>query len=339
MTFSHTGNRLQYDRRQIVRGFGLGAMSLGAATTFGTRPTWASWPPRTVRVVVPFGPGGPPDLVARVITEPLSKAIGTTVVVENKPGAGGTTGVVGVMREVPDGSTLLLCTSAFVLNKVLNDQLPYEPTASLTPICEVANAPNVFVVNAKLGVSTLKEFIALAKSRPEGFHYSSPGLGTTPQVSSELLRVRAGIKLVHVPYNNGPQAVQALITGLVQLNCMAVPLLQPHIEAGTFKALAVTSPGRWRGLPSVPTMREAGMDDFETDTLLMLAGPPKLPPTVVEPVAAATKALLQQPDVRARLEKAGMDVSGKGPAELAARIEKEEKKWTEIARTTGLISR
>jgi tripartite-type tricarboxylate transporter receptor subunit TctC len=176
------------------------------------------------------------------------------------------------------------------------------------------------------------------RSRPDGLHYSSPGLGTTPQVSSELLRVRAGIKLVHVPYNNGPQAVQAVITDLVQLSCMAVPLLQPQIDAGTLKALAVTSPRRWRALPDVPTMKEAGFDDFETDTLIMLAGPPNLPSEIVTPVADAMQALLQRPELRASLEKAGLDVTARGPAQLAARIAHDERMWTEIVKSTGLTS-
>lgn len=333
------GRGKQYNRRQIVRRAGLGVASLAATTILQVPKAQASWPPRIVRIVVPFGPGGPPDLVARVITEPLSKAIGTTVVVENKPGAGSTTGVISVVRAAPDGGTLLLCTSAFILNKVLNDQIPYEPTKSLTPICEIANAPNVFVVNPKLGVNTLKEFVELARSRADGLHYSSPGLGTTPQVSSELLRVRAGIRLVHVPYNNGPQAAQAVITDFVQLSCMAVPLLQPHIDAGALKALAVTSPTRWRALPNVPTMREAGFDSFETDTLVMLAGPPNLPSQIVTPVADAMITLLHQPELRATLEKAGLDITARGPDQLAMRIANDEKMWNEIARSTGLTSK
>jgi tripartite-type tricarboxylate transporter receptor subunit TctC len=327
----------RYSRRGLIRGFGAGAVSLGfALTTLGAPSARAAWPPRIVRIVVPFGAGGVPDFVARVMADPLSKAIGTTVVVENKLGAGGTTGVISVVRAEPDGSTLLLCTSAFILNKALNDQLPYEPMKSLTPICEIANAPNVFAVSSKLGVSTLQEFVALARSRPDGLHYASPGLGTTPQVSSELLRARAGIKLVHVPYNTGPQAVQALLTGHVQFICMAVPLLQPHIEAGTLKALAVTSPERWRALPNVPTMREVGFDNFETDTLLMLAGPPGLSPNIVNLVADAAQALLRQPDIRVALEKSGLDIVAKGPRELAARIARDERMWDDIVRATGL---
>jgi tripartite-type tricarboxylate transporter receptor subunit TctC len=332
------GNR-RYSRRRIVRSLGFGAVSLGAATMLSTRSAEAAWPTRIVRIVVPFGPGGPPDLVARVMIEPLSKAIEATVVVENKPGAGSTTGVLSVVRAEPDGGTLLLCTSAFILNKVLNDQLPYEPTKSLTPLCEIANAPNVFVVSSKLGVSSLAEFIALVRSQPDGMHYSSPGSGTTPQMSSELLRIRAGIKLTHVPFNVGPQAVQALLTGHVQLSCMAVPLLQPHIEAGTLKALAVTSPGRWRALPNVPTMREAGFDNFETDTLVMLAGPPGLPHELAKRVADATQALLRLSDVRVALEKAGLDILGNGPAGLAARIAKDEEMWRAIAKSIGVASK
>jgi tripartite-type tricarboxylate transporter receptor subunit TctC len=323
------------DRRRALAY--LGAMTCGAAATALTGgKAHAAWPDRPIKLVVPFGAGGPPDLVARVLVDPLAKELDGTVVVDNRPGAGGTTGVTSVARSEADGYTLLIATSAYIVNKALNEQISYDPIADFTPICEIANAPNVFVVNSGLGVNSLKEFVAFVKSQPNGVNYSSPGLGTTPQLSCELLRVRAGIVMQHIPYNSGPQATQALLTNLVQLFCSAMPLVQPHIDAGTLKPLAVTSATRWRGLPDVPTMQEAGFDDFVTDTMVMLAGPARLPTEITAKVSQATQAILTQPAVRQVLERGGFDIVAKPAAALAARISKEVPMWRNIVTVTGL---
>jgi tripartite-type tricarboxylate transporter receptor subunit TctC len=309
----------------------------GAATAALTGgKAHAAWPGRLVKIVVPFGAGGPPDLVARILADPLAKELNTTVVVENRPGAGGTTGVTGVARSEPDGYTLLIATSAYIVNKALNDKLSYDPIADFTPICEIANAPNVFVVNANLGVNSLKDFVAYVKRQPNGVNYSSPGLGTTPQLCCELLRVRAGIPMQHLPYNSGPQAVQALLTNLVQLFCSAVPLVRPHIEAGKLKPIAVTSATRWRGLPETPTMKEAGFDDFVLDTMVMLTGPAKLPTEITTKVSDALQTILKRPEIRQSLERNGFDVVAKPQAALAARIAKEVPMWRDIVTVTGL---
>lgn len=323
------------DRRRVI--VYLGVASCGAAATALTGgKAHAAWPDRLVKIVVPFGAGGPPDLVARVLADPLAKELDTTVVVENRPGAGGTTGVTGVARSEPDGYTLLIATSAYIVNKALNDKLSYDPIADFTPICEIANAPNVFVVNANLGVNSLKDFVAYAKRQPNGVNYSSPGLGTTPQLCCELLRVRAGIPMEHVPYNSGPQAVQALLTNLVQLFCSAVPLVRPHIESGKLKPIAVTSATRWRGLPDVPTMQEGGFDDFVLDTMVMLTGPARLPTEITTKVSDVLQTILKRPEIRQSLERGGFDVVAKPPAVLAARIAKEVPMWRDIVTVTGL---
>jgi tripartite-type tricarboxylate transporter receptor subunit TctC len=194
----------------------------------------------------------------------------------------------------------------------------------------------VFVVNANLGVNSLKDFVAYAKRQPNGVNYSSPGLGTTPQLCCELLRVRADIRMEHVPYNSGPQAVQALLTNLVQLFCSAVPLVRPHIESGKLKAIAVTSATRWRGLPHVPTMQEAGFDDFVLDTMVMLTGPARLPTEVTTKVSDVLQTILKRPEIRQSLERGGFDVVAKPPAALAARIAKEVPMWRDVVTVTGL---
>jgi len=170
------------DRRRVL-GFLSGALCVTVSTALTKRHASAAWPERPVRLVVPFAAGGPPDFVARLLADPLAAELGGTVVVDNRPGAGGTTGVSNVARSAPDGYTLLICTSAYILNRALSDLVSYDPVKDFTPICEIANAPNVFVVNAQLGVASLKEFAVFARSQPNGVSYSSPGTGTTPQLS------------------------------------------------------------------------------------------------------------------------------------------------------------
>jgi tripartite-type tricarboxylate transporter receptor subunit TctC len=323
------------DRRRVL---GLLTRALGAMVPIALtrRHADAAWPERPVRLVVPFAAGGPPDFVVRILADPLSAELGGAVVVDNRPGAGGITGVTNVARSEPDGYTLLICTSAYILNKALNDQVGYDPVKDFTPICEVANAPNVFVVNAKLGVNSLGEFVAFARGQPNGVSYSSPGTGTTPQLSSELLRVRTNISMAHVPYNSGPQAAQAVLSNLVQLSCSAIPLVQPHIAAGTLKPLAVTSGTRWRVLPDVPTMAEVGFDDFILDTMVMLAAPAHLPPQILAKLSAAMQTILARPAIHDALQRGGFDVVAKPANELAARISKEIEMWQNIVTVTGL---
>ena len=193
------------------------------------------------------------------------------------------------------------------------------------------------MVNANFGINSLKEFVAFARSQPKGVHYSSPGLGTTPQLSCELLRVRANILMEHVPYNSGPQAAQALLTNLAQLFCSAIPLVQPHIDAGTLKPLAVTSATRWRGLPDVPTMQEAGFDDFVLDTMVMLAGPARLPPEITARLSDAMQHDFSPARNPASLATSVASTSSLSyQAALAARISKEVPMWRDIVTATGL---
>ena len=323
------------DRRHVLAHLST-AIGAGAATMLGTRISFAAWPDHPIRVVVPFAAGGAPDFVARVLVDPLSIALGETIVVDNKSGAGGTVGVINVARSEPDGYTLLMCTSAYIVNKALNDHLGYDPIKDFTPICELVNSPNVFVVNPDLGVYSLKEFVAFARAQPNGVNYSSPGTGTTPQLSSELFRVRANIPMTHIPYNSGPQAAQAVLTNLVQLSCSAVPLVQSYIEAGKLRPLAVTSATRWRGMPDVPTMAEAGFDDFITDTMVMLIGPAGLPPEIVTKLSGVVQVILEQPAVREPLQRGGFDVVAKPGNELATRISKQVAMWHDIVAATGL---
>jgi tripartite-type tricarboxylate transporter receptor subunit TctC len=325
------------DERRLHASFSRrGLMKASAATCaaalvrLSSASAQQAWPAHPIKIVVPFEPGGPPDLIARMLAEQFSSDIGGVFVVENRAGAGSIIGVTGVARSEPDGYTLLVATSAFILNKALNPQVQYDPVRDFTPICEIATSPNVFTVSKALGVNSLKELRALAMSRPNGINYTSPGVGTTPQMSAELLRVRAGIPMTHVPFKGGPQAAQALLSGHVQLLCSSVPLVQPHIEAGTMVPLAVTGAQRWRGMPNVPTMAEAGFDNFVLDTMVMLSAPAKLPPAISDRLSAACQKALKLESVHAAIDKMGFDVIASTPEQIAARVKREVTTWSDV---------
>ena len=218
----------------------LEAAGAAASQPFSRHSTRRGLPGPTspIKLLVPFAPAGPVDQVARVIATPLGEALGTTIYVENRAGAGGNIGIANVARSDPDGYTLLVCSSAFMLNPSLYDQVAYDPVADFAPISEMATSPNVFLADPKLGVGSIAELVALAKKDPDKLNYASPGTGTTPQLSTELLKVRAGIKLTHVVFNGAGPAIQAILGGTVPVACTALPPAHPHIVAGTLR--------RWR---------------------------------------------------------------------------------------------
>ena len=301
------------------------------------RHAHAAWPvDKPLRIIVPFAPAGPVDVVARLVSVPLGEALKTSVVIENRAGAGGNIGIGAVARGDADGYSILMCSSAFMLNPSLYDNVPYDAVADFAAVSEMATSPNVFVANPSLGVSTIADLVALAKKEPDKLNYASPGTGTTPQLSAEVLKVRAGIKMAHVSHNGAGPAIQAVLAGTTQIACTALPPAQPHVEAGKLKALAVTGDKRWFALPQVPTMAEAGFKDFVHDTVIVMAAPVKTPGDVVARLAKEVNAALARPDIKERLQKAGFEVLAKGPDVLKARIAREVPMWKAVVAQTGI---
>jgi tripartite-type tricarboxylate transporter receptor subunit TctC len=323
-------------RRELLRaGVGLGAM---AATGLGLKQARAaaSYPDRTIRVVVPFAPAGPTDIMARVLSNHLGDALGRSVIVENKPGAGGNIGIGAVVHAEPDGYTLLVVSSAFVVNPSLYAKIPYDPYRDFAPIAELATSPNVILADPKLGINSIAELIARAKANPDELNYASPGVGTTPQLSGELLKIVAGIQIAHVPYPGAAPAIQAILGRVTQLACVALPPAHPYIESGALKALAITSAHRWFDLPDVPTMVELGYKDFVADTFQAFLAPAKTPRDVIELLSTSAINILKTPKVAEQLRNQGYEIIASGPEALRKGIADEVPKWRAVVAKAGI---
>jgi tripartite-type tricarboxylate transporter receptor subunit TctC len=325
-------------RRALLRNAGL---AIGALATpgigFGPRQAMAAgYPERTVRIIVPFAPAGPTDIMARILATHLGAAIGGTVIVENKAGAGGNIGIGAAAHAEPDGYTLLVTSSAYVVNPGLYASIPYDPYRDFAPIAELGTSPNVFVANPSLGVNSMAELIARAKADPNELNYSSPGVGTTPHLSAELLKLIGGIQITHVPFSGAGPAIQAVLGGTTQIACVALPPAHPQIESGALKALAVTGARRWFDLPDVPTMVELGFRDFVADTFQGFLAPAKTPPPIVELLAAKSIEILKTAQIAEQLRNDGFEVIANGPDGMRKRIADEVPKWRDVVAKAGI---
>ncbi len=330
------GDTLRPSRRDVFRN--LGALATAAAgALLGMRSAKAAaYPDRPIRIIVPFAPGGPTDIMGRILATHLGDAIGGTVVVENRGGAGGNIGMGVAARSEPDGYTLLLTTSAYVVNPSLYAHSPYDPYQDFAPIAELATSPNVILADPKLGISSIAELVARAKANPGELNYGSPGIGTTPHLTGELLKIKAAIEMTHVPFSGSGPAVQAVLGGTTQLAVVALPPAHPHVQAGVLKALAVTGPDRWFDLPDVPTMVELGYKDFVTDTFQGFFAPAKTPPAIVQQLASNSLAIVKTTRIAEQLRNDGFEVLAHGPDGLKKRIDDEVPKWRDVIMKAGI---
>jgi tripartite-type tricarboxylate transporter receptor subunit TctC len=297
----------------------------------------AAYPERTVRIVNPNTPGGPSDIIARLMAAELQQAIGGSVIVENKGGAGGNIGMGFVARAEPDGHTLLLASSAYSVNPGLYESLPYDPFRDFTALVEVATSPNVFTVKPELGVTTMKEFVALAKANPDRFNVSTSPIGTTPNVQAEVLKVREDLpKMSTIVFTGGGEAFQALLSGTVQLSSGVLAPAHPHIKSGAVKALAVTGRERWHDLPDVPTMQEAGYENFVFETYSALMAPAKTPPEIVARLEKDLLVILSRPAIREKLAQSGFQVQARDGKAHMDRIKREITMYREIIKQAGI---
>ena len=274
--------------------------------------------------------------MARVVATHLGEAMNGTLVVENRPGAGGNIGIGITAHAEPDGYTLLITSSAYVVNPGLYAKIPYDPYKDFAPIAELGTSPNVILVDPKLGVNSIADLVARAKANPNELNYASPGIGTTPHLSGELFKIDAGVNLTHVPFSGAGPAIQAVLSGTTQVAFAALPPAHPHIEAGALKALAVTGERRWFDLPDVPTMVELGYKDFISDTFQGFLAPAKTPPEIVQQLAAKSIEILKVAQTSDQLRNDGFEVIANGPDGMKKRIDDEVPKWRDIIAKAGI---
>jgi tripartite-type tricarboxylate transporter receptor subunit TctC len=322
-------------RRAILCGGGA-AIGIAAAGVSPFEAYAAGYPDRTVKIIVPFAPAGPTDIMARIVSVHLAEALGGSVIVDNRAGAGGNIGMGAVARAEPDGYTLLITSSALAVNPGLYAKVPYDPFKDFAPIGELGTSPNVFLANPKVGINSISELVARAKANPAELNYGSPGIGTTPHLSGELLKIASGIQMKHVPYPGAGPAVQAVLAGTVQIACTALAPAHPHIKSGSLKALALTGTSRWFDLPEVQTMIDLGYKDVVADTFQAFLAPAKTSPDIIELLSTKTTAILKTPKIAGQLRDGGFEVLATGPEEMRKRIAEEVPKWREAVAKAGI---
>ena len=296
----------------------------------------AQYPVKPVRLIVPFPPGGAVDYYARTVQNRLAETLGQPIVIENRVGAGGMIGADLVAKSPPDGYTLLIGNiAALAMNVGLYAKMPYDPVKDLTPIMRTVAVDYAMVVHPSVPVRTVAELVAYAKANPGKLSYGSAGAGSAPHLSMELLKQRAGIDLVHVPFKGGGPMVADLLGGQIQVVIADQANLMPQVKAGKLRALAVGTVVRSANYPDLPTIAESGYPGFEARAWQGIAGPAGMPPDIVRQLQAAIAKVMAMPEVRARLVEGGLDPIVTTPEEFGAFIRAEIAKWSKVAKDVG----
>jgi tripartite-type tricarboxylate transporter receptor subunit TctC len=321
------------ERRTLVRGLAALAFACVAAPVAAQT---GSWPNKPIRYIVPFAPGGTTDILARAVGEPLAKALGQPIVVENKPGQGGSIGAAELARSAPDGYTIGGGTiSSHGINATLYDKLSYDPVTSFAPITMYASQPNVLLVHPSVPAKDLKEFIALLKANPNKYSFGSAGNGTSQHISGELFKTMAGVQMQHIPYRGSGQMMPELLGGNLPVAVDNIATAMPHVKSGKLRALAVTSAQRSIVAPDVPTMAESGLPGYELTSWQAVFAPAGTPPAIVERLYTEIAKILKTPEMQKRLGDLGLDISGMPPAELAALVKSDVPRLGKIVKDSG----
>jgi tripartite-type tricarboxylate transporter receptor subunit TctC len=313
-----------------------GGLAVAAFVLLSVMAGAQNYPTHTVRIVVPFPAGGLNDTAARLLQPHLEKALGQTVIVDNRPGASGAVGTDAVAKATPDGHMLVVVASSHTVTPATNPKLPYNTERDLAPIAMIGKNPLLFVVNAKVPAKTLPEFVTLAKQNPGKFNYSSPGAASQTHLVTELLSATAGIKMQHIPYRGGTPAILAVVQDDAQFSVISPLVALPHLQAGTVRAIAAGSLTRDAQFPDLPTVAESGYPGFEAIQwvgILTAAGTPK---PVIDRINAEVNRAIRDPDLVAKLALQGVSPAGGTPEEFQKLITTEIRNWTAAARTANI---
>jgi tripartite-type tricarboxylate transporter receptor subunit TctC len=331
----NTGSK--FTRRRFIKSASIAAAGVAAPSVLSIRSALAAYPERPIKVVVANTPGGPSDLVGRMLTATIQQATGKPLVIENIGGAGGNIGMSNVARAEPDGYTYLLATNAFSVNPSLYHKIPYDPLKDFVAVSELASSPSTWTVKSEFPAKTLKEFIAYARANPDKVNVSSPPIGTAAYIATELLKLRENLpKLQNIVFKGGGDTLQALLNGTVQMCSGSLPPAAAHIKSGTLRCLAVTGENRWPSLPDVPTMAEAGYKDFVLAVDMVMLAPAKTPPEAIKWLETETLKILRDPATKEKLFNAGFEVRPKGAADAWNRVTKEIAMFKAIIEQAGI---
>ena len=313
--------------------------SLAAAAAQAVPSFAQAWPTRTIRLVVPFPPGSSPDFIGRLIAEPLGHALGQTVIVDDKPGAGGNVGTAMVAKADADGYTFLFTIQGpLVTAPMLTKGLSYDPVKDLAPVTLVATSPNVLVVDPKLGANTLADFVRIAKQKKGSLNYGSVGNGSASHLAMELFKARAGLDILHVPYQGFPQIVGAILAGDVQAGFMVPGIAMGQVRAGKLRALGVTTLGRSGSLPELPSFVEQGYADFEAISWQAVLAPAGTPKAIIERVSRELIRIIKTDEVRARMLGQYFSAAGTAPEALSGLMKSERERWAKVIKAAGVTA-
>jgi tripartite-type tricarboxylate transporter receptor subunit TctC len=305
------------------------------AAAFAAPALAQSYPAKPVRIVVPYPPGGPNDIVARTVGQKLSEQLGQPVIVDNKPGASGNIGAESVAKSPADGYTLLLLTTGHTINPSLYPKLGYDLEKDLAPVTQLTAGPMVVIVNPSLPAKNIKELISLAKAKPGSLNFGSAGNGSSTHLAPELFSSMAGIKMNHIPYKGSAPALTDLMAGQIQVAFDFMISAMPHVKSGKIKALAVTSATRSPVAPDLPTVAESGVPGFEVIGWNGLVAPARTPKEIIAKLNAELKKALDQPDTKERFAAQGFSATWTTPEKFGAYIESEHAKWAKVVKDSG----
>jgi tripartite-type tricarboxylate transporter receptor subunit TctC len=326
------GNAMKLSRRKLLQ-LAAGAAALPAVS----RVTWAqAYPSRPVRMIVPFAPAGPTDVLARLIAQKLSQEVGRQFIIENQVGGGGNIGMGNAARAAADGHTLVFVSSSFIVNPSLYAKLPYDPYKDFAPVTLAAVSPNLLSVHPSIPAKDVKELIAFLKANAGKYSFASAGVGTTPHLSGELFKLSQKLDLVHVPFNGSGPAIQSALGGHTPIAFTVITPAVPQVKEGKLRALAVTTPKRSPALPDVPTLAEAGLPDQEADTMQGILVPAGTPKPIIDLLHREIVKAMDLPDVKEKLAVLGYETVASTPDEFAARIRAEIPKWAKVIRAANI---
>jgi tripartite-type tricarboxylate transporter receptor subunit TctC len=320
-------------KSMFLRGFAALALAAACGAAFAQAP----WPNKPIRIVVPYGPGSSPDVIARIVGEKLGPRLGQPIVVENRAGGGGNNGTGAVAKSPGDGYTFVISTNGpLVYNTVLYTKLPYDPFRELKPVVLAGGQANVCTVRTDSGINSLKELVDAMKKNPGKFNFSSTGVGSLSQLGVELLKVKTGTFAVHIPYASSPLAILAILQGDVQFACVPAVAVLPQVKAGKLRTLAVSTGKRSQLTPDIPTMKEAGLPEIDNLAWMAVMAPAATPDAIVQRMNQEINAVLAMPEVKEKLHAQYMEPIGGSVQDLAKHMQTELKVMTPIIKRTGV---